>query len=474
MQNRDKKFYLVKTVKILIGVALALLIFQIKPTETLTFEAIRYLGIFAAFVFWLLSGAMSDVACALVALTSFTVFGVSDFGTAFGQFNGSVVWTILTVFAVANTANETGIFKRIALNIIKLFPAGYKGQVAAVLVTGSVLCPMIPSTNAKAAIMGPLAGNIIKEMGYKAHSNGAAGLASALWIAVGSNAHCTYTGSPNVLLMLGVLGGTFATYFNFGNWLLACSVGLIISLVCTFFCIQWFYKPEVDTKVDKDFVPKLLRDMGPMSGDEKYAAGVLVCMLILWCLPNLTGLSSVTVAIMGVLAFMFKGLLTPKQLCTRIPWNLVIWIGGIMGVAGMMNTVGLNTWLSETLSPYLGWMMVNRYVCVICVCIVTYLLRTVVNSPITVMTILYFILGSSAEAAGIGAFTVCMSCLFAGNCWHTYYNNPLLNTNLASCNVGAGFEAVAYRDTLKMQWCFMIFTILECVASVPLWMMMGL
>ena len=119
-------------------------------------------------------------------------------------------------------------------------------------------------------------------------------------------------------------------------------------------------------------------------------------------------------------------------------------------------------------------MMVNRYVCVICVCIVTYLLRTVVNSPITVMTILYFILGSSAEAAGIGAFTVCMSCLFAGNCWHTYYNNPLLNTNLASCNVGAGFEAVAYRDTLKMQWCFMIFTILECVASVPLWMMMGL
>lgn len=51
MESRDKKFYLVKTVKILIGVALALLIFQIKPTETLTFEAIRYLGIFAAFVF---------------------------------------------------------------------------------------------------------------------------------------------------------------------------------------------------------------------------------------------------------------------------------------------------------------------------------------------------------------------------------------------------------------------------------------
>ena len=88
MESRDKKFYLVKTVKILIGVALALLIFQIKPTETLTFEAIRYLGIFAAFVFWLLSGAMSDVACALVALTSFTTLeplSGSSMAALFGQ-----------------------------------------------------------------------------------------------------------------------------------------------------------------------------------------------------------------------------------------------------------------------------------------------------------------------------------------------------------------------------------------------------
>lgn len=474
MEESVKKKYLVKTAKILIGVALGLLVFQIQPTELLTIEAIRYMGIFVAFVFWLLSGAMSDVACALVALTSFAVFGVSKFNVAYGQFSGSVVWTILTVFAVANTANETGIFKRLALSILKLFPVGYGGQVAAILVTGSVLCPAIPSTNAKAAIMGPLAGNVIREMGYKEHSKGASGIASALWIAVGSNAHCTYTGSPNVLLMLGVLGGTFSAYFNFGNWLLACSVGLIISLVCTYFCIMKFYKPEEESKMDKDYIPNLLKEMGPMSKDEKFAAAVLIGMLILWCIPKVTGLDSVTVSIIGVLAFMFRGMLTPKQLCSRIPWNLVIWIGGIMGVAGMMNTVGLNTWLSETLAPYLGWMMVNRYVCVICVCLVTYILRTFVNSPITVMTILYFILGAPAEAAGIGAFTVCMSCLFAGNCWHTYYNNPLLNTNLASCNAGAGYDAVGYKDTLKMQWCFMVFTILECVASVPLWQLMGL
>lgn len=464
-----------KAIKIAIGAVLGLLvIWLVKPTELLSAEAIKYMGIFLAFVFWLLSSAMSDVAAALTAMSLLVIFKVCNFNAAFGQFSGNVVWTILTVFAVANAVNKTGLIRRIAFHIVKLFPPGYKGQVAAILTTGTLIVPLIPSTNAKAAILGPLAGNIIKEMGYKKNSNGAGGLFNALWIASGSNAHCWYTGSPNVLLMLGVLGAAYAERFNFGNWLLACSVGLILSLIFTYICIMIFYKPEEEKQIDRSFAENIIKDMGPMSAEEKFGAFVLGGMLILWCTTNLHHLQSSTVSTLGLLVLMFRGMVKPKDLCSLIPWNLVIWIGGIMGIAGTLNSVGLNTWLAEVLTPYLAPLVVNRYVCVIAVCIITYILRTFVNSPITVMTILYFCLGPVAESAGIGAFTVCMSCLFAGNCWHTYYNNPLLNAHMGSTNIGIGEDLLEYKDSVKMGWCFMVFTIICCLASVPLWQAMGL
>ena len=124
-----------------------------------------YAGVFLAVIVLLLTGALADWvvvlgASSLMILTDalFRKMGIMQepvftMSGLFGAFSGSTVWLVIMVFALSNGIGKSGLLNRIAIAILSLFPPTYTGAVVAMMCTGTVLSPLIPSVNAKLSLI---------------------------------------------------------------------------------------------------------------------------------------------------------------------------------------------------------------------------------------------------------------------------------------------------------------------------------
>ena len=127
-----------------------------------------YAGVFLAVIVLLLTGALADWvvvlgASSLMILTDavFRKVGIMTepvftMPGLFGAFSGSTVWLVIMVFALSAGIGKSGLLNRIAIAILSVFPPSYTGAVVAMMCTGTVLSPLIPSVNAKVNILIPL------------------------------------------------------------------------------------------------------------------------------------------------------------------------------------------------------------------------------------------------------------------------------------------------------------------------------
>ena len=168
-----------------------LLAMTMPATEVLSPASYVYAGVFLSVIVLLLTQVLPDWvvvigASSLMILTdavfrkmglqSETVFTMN---VLFGAFSGSTVWLIIMVFALSAGIGKSGLLNRIAIGILSLFPPTYTGAVAAMMCTGTVLSPLIPSVNAKVNLLIPFATSTTEEMKIKPRSKQALGLFTA-------------------------------------------------------------------------------------------------------------------------------------------------------------------------------------------------------------------------------------------------------------------------------------------------------
>ena len=108
-----------------------------------------------------------DFVITLVGLCAFVIFGVCTFGDAFSPFAGSSVWLVIGAFGLSAGVAKSGLLKRLSYMILRLFPESFQGQVIALFATGLVISPLIPSLNAKAAILAPFSAQVSEALKYE-------------------------------------------------------------------------------------------------------------------------------------------------------------------------------------------------------------------------------------------------------------------------------------------------------------------
>ena len=89
----------------------------------------------------------------LAAMCLLPILKITTFAGAFSAWSGSTLWLVIMVFALSVGIANSGLLTRIALKMLSLFPATYKGAVTALMATSVVLGPLVPSLSAKTAAM---------------------------------------------------------------------------------------------------------------------------------------------------------------------------------------------------------------------------------------------------------------------------------------------------------------------------------
>ncbi len=467
----SKKTDIVRLLKIFIPLIIGIIIAVIPPlSEELTVESMRFMGIFLCMIIWMIFDVFPDFVITLSGLTVMVALKVTDFGTAFSPFAGASVWLVIGAFGLSAAVAKTGLLKRLSFMILKLFPESFRGQVLALYTAGFVISPLIPSLNAKAAILAPFSAQISESLGYEKDSKGARGLFGAVTIITTIIGMAFVSGAVPVATIIGMMpeaAGAEQTWFRWfeGTWL-----WMVVILVLSFIAIMVLYNPKGSAEAaEKGLAKRQLEAMGPISGQEKIAAVVLVFALVGWMTAKFTGLNTTVVAMIALLVLFITGVMKGPDFKNQIAWTAVVFIGTIYSLASLLSKMGWSTYLAGVLKPILAPVAGNIWILIPVICVVVYIMRIFIMSQTAAITIIWAVFGGITAEFGVHPFPVLFTGYVATLVWHYAGNNTTTTTCLAATND----KMVTFKGTFQMNIVYMIITVIACMASIPVWKLMG-
>ena len=120
--------------------------------------------------------------------------------------------------------------------------------------------------------------------------------------------------------------------------------------------IYKFYPPEIKETKEAQLVAKEeLNNMGKMSRGEWVITGVFIGALLLWSTSQYTNINATVVALLGVCVMLVSGVLEWDEIIEeKGAWDGMMWMGGIVGLAGALNKVGFIPWFATAASGLMG------------------------------------------------------------------------------------------------------------------------
>jgi DASS family divalent anion:Na+ symporter len=462
-----KAFSIKKLIVFIVAVVVGIVIaFLPPPAEVLTQTSMIYMGIFVGMIILLISNIIPAWASCLGALALMVVFKVGTLPEVYNAFAGSIVWLLIAVFAFSIAVINSGLLTRLALRLLMVFPKNYRGQVLSLMTVGTILSPIIPSSNAKVNLLIPIATEMTKVVGYEKKSKAALGLFTGTFMPPYIGSHAFLTGNANVAFMIGIMGLSFSWI----GWLQLTWVWLIIILLGTYIFCMTYCKPKEKLELPENYYKDKYAELGKMTFGEIISAIIIVFCLVMWITQPLHGIDAGMVSLIGVILLALFGVLTTKAFQTQIPWDLLMFIGALIGAAGFMQTMGVSTWLAALLNPVLAPLVSNIWVFVIAVCIITWVLRAFIPANGVVLVSIFAIFSPLLETYGISTYVLCFSCYVVSNIWFNSFQNPFVIGTLGI----AGNEYVTIKEFKKAAYAFMVMSLVAMSVSVPLWIFLGM
>jgi divalent anion:Na+ symporter, DASS family len=151
---------------------------------------------------------------------------------------------------------------------------------------------------------------------------------------------------------------TVGIQITWGGWASASIVPGMLSLAVLPYVIFRMTKPEIrETPEAAELARAELARMGPMTRPEWVVLGVFLSVFVLWVSGPRTGFEPTVVAFLGLCAMLIFGALNWEDvIAERAGWDALIWFGGLVAMATMLNSLGLISWFSKFVGGRVaGW-----------------------------------------------------------------------------------------------------------------------
>ncbi len=461
----SKKRIIGGIVGILVGIAISLA----PVPEMLNRGAMVGLGILIWGLIWMVTGVIKEYAAVIAMSALWAAFQVVPFGTAFAAFSGTNFWLLLGAIGMGVAVAKCGLLKRITFRILSIFPASFRGQMMAIMVSGTIISPLIPSGTAKAALGGPLVSSISDSIGFQRKSKGAGGLFAAYhisWLVMTpvflSSSFLGYT-------VLGLLPEETAAEFTWVRWFICALPWSVFVLVVCGLVFMKLYKPEEDKRLDPSYIKGKIEMLGPWSRDEKACAAVLVVCLLMWMTESIHGIDAAVVALVALVIFIGLDIMNTDDFRKNIAWDSLILITALTNVGTVISAVNLDTWIGNMLGGYITPLISTPVIFVPILCILVYLVRFVIASWVAVMTIFIVLLSPFALEAGMDPWIIGMILYASVNIWiFRYQNGPYISA------VTATNDLIDHKQAVPACITYMIASMLGFMICIPYWKILGL
>ena len=374
-----------KPIPAAIALALTLILWFIPAPEGVAPNAWHLLALFIGIIAGIIGkampiGAMAMLAMTIVALLQVTVPELGADGNpiknpaaqaakdALSSLNSPLIWMIGIAIMISRSLLKTGLGTRIGYLFLSLFGKSTVGVAYSLALCDLLIAPVTPSNTARGgAIVHP----IMKAIATSFDSNPEKGTQNKIgrYLAL-VNYHANIISclifltatAPNPLVVDLVAKATDSKiHLSWGTWFVAMVVPGMVAMVLMPIILYFLYKPEItSTPNAPEMARAKLKEMGPMSRNEKITLGVFAVLLVLWAgllAPLGIKVDATTTTFLGISLLLLTGVLTwDDVLKEKGAWDTIVWFAALVMMATFLNKLGLIKWFSDLMGQQIQGM----------------------------------------------------------------------------------------------------------------------
>jgi sodium-dependent dicarboxylate transporter 2/3/5 len=413
-------------------------------------EAMKLVGVTALMAVWWLGEVVNLAVVAMIPLVAFPLLGIRNAQPTAQSYADQNIFLFMGGLLLATAMQRWGLHRRMAVHVLYLLGSRPKGLVLGFMVATGVLSMWISNT-ATAVMMLPIAISVVvyvtgrkpeeirQQKGQERNFSLALMLGIAYAASIGGMG--TLVGTPPNIVLVGQIQQLFpeAPEITFAQWM-----ALGLPLVLVFLPAVWLYLCWIAFPVKtlgagkgKAFLRQERDAQGRMERGEKITLAAFLSAALLWMtrqpldlggiqvpgwstlLPWASFIKDSTVAMVVSLSLFFipadrkEGTQVLNwEWASKIPWDVLILLGGGFALAGAFRTTGLSAWFAQCLS---GLDSLSPIVMVVIVCGMMTLLTELTSNTATAAVMLP-ILAATAVKIGVHPFLLMIPATLSASC----------------------------------------------------------
>jgi L-tartrate/succinate antiporter len=345
-----------------VGVAIALLPVPANLSPT----AWHYFALFAAVIIGIVTEPIPPAAVGLAGVVLAAALGLvgatpaASANWALSGFGNTTVWLIFAAYMFAVGYAQTGLGRRISLQMIRALGARTLGLAYAITLADLVLAPFTPSITARAGgTIYPVIRGIPELYGSRPHDGSARKIGSYLMYT--ATATTLVTGSmfitalaPNALAV-GFIAEATGLRISWWDWFRGFAPAGFTLLALVPLLLYRIYPPEIKEAPEAPrWAAAELRAMGPISRREITLLILVSIALTLWIGAAEYIDPAMAAGLVIVLMVVLRVVSWSDVIGYAQAWNVLIWFATLVTLASGLTETKFVAWLAGSIAPSLA------------------------------------------------------------------------------------------------------------------------
>lgn len=387
---------------LVLGPLLFIAMLLLPVPEGMNAPALRVAAVALLMASWWMTEALAIPVTALLPIILFPLLGVMPTARVTLAYGDQVLFLFMGGFIIAIAMQRWNLHRRLALTVVCKVGSSPERLVLGMMLATALLSMWVSNT-ATAMMMTPVAIAVIEstrrakqantEDGVKAEGSMPAGrqdnfsIALMLSIAYAASigGFATLVGTPPNAIFVGQLDRLYNQQVGFLDWMLmAAPISACVLALCWFLLTRVFFRmpnARVANSAAGDYIARELAAMGPMSRAEKRVALIFLCVAVAWVArgfldqltpesflwplfgallstPGWDMVSDSAIAMAGAFVLFIvpagvrradthDGFLMDWDSAVKLPWDVILLMGGGFALAEAFTVTGLTEWLAS-------------------------------------------------------------------------------------------------------------------------------
>lgn len=265
------------------------------------------------------------------------VLAVAPPDVVFSGFFSGAVWLVFGGLIIGAAIDETGLGKRIAGTLVRLFAGSYAAMIFGTVWGMALLAFVMPSSVGRIVIMLPIVMALAERLGFERGSRGHAGLALAVGTGSLMPTFAILPASVPNVAMAGAAEAIHGLRFSYSEYLVLHFpvIGLVSMLALPVFLLLLF--PARTAPVTE------AAGQTSLSAGEKRLIALLFAALALWATDSFHGIAPAWVSLgIGILCVIPRvGVLPSGGMMQKFSFGPILFLAGVIGVGAVVTHTGL-------------------------------------------------------------------------------------------------------------------------------------